>query len=287
MSKGKRKRRDVRPDNPKAIRITERDLDILEMIHACRLLSTQQLQTLFFPSQHRAYARLQALYQHALLERLFLGLQTALMNTPILYVLDRRGADLLCERRALDIEWNAQLKQVKPTFLQHALAINDVRVAFTVACQEHQAQIGLWLGENDLKAAYDYVHIRNERGRMQRISLIPDSYFKLLLATGTSHFFLEQDMGTMQLARFKSKIWAYLAYYQSGLSQERFGTKKFRVLTVASTAQRAANLKAATEVAGGESRFWFTDLAQIRPETVLNVPIWQVAGRSHPCSLLA
>ncbi|GAB5491994.1 MAG: hypothetical protein Phog2KO_22090 [Phototrophicaceae bacterium] len=283
--KQKRGRRDQRPENPKPIRLTERDLDILQMLDACRLLSTQHVQTLFFPSKHRAYARLQALYHHAFVDRLFLGVQTGLMNTAILYIIDKRGVELLRAKRGLTIEWSAQIKQVKPTFLEHALAINDVRVAVTKACENHSSQLGIWLGENDLKSDYDYVQIRNARGRMEGVSLIPDSYFNLALDTGTTHFFLEQDMGTMQLSRFKQKVWAYLAYSQSGLSEKRFSTKKFRVLTVANSKQRALNLKQATEEAGGQRRFWFTSREQVDVKTALDAPIWWVAGDSKPTSL--
>lgn len=280
-----RRRRDQRPENPKPIRLTERDLDILQMLHVCRLLSTQQIQTLFFPSKHRAYARLQVLYHHAFVDRLFLGVQTGLMNTAILYIVDKRGVELLRAKRGLAIEWSAQIKQVKPTFLDHALAINDVRVAVTKACETHSSQLGIWLGENDLKAGYDYVQIRNARGRIERVSLIPDSYFNLELDTGVTHFFLEQDMGTMQLSRFKQKVWAYIAYYQSGLSEKRFSTRKFRVLTVANSEKRALNLKQATEEAEGQRRFWFTSRDKIDPETILTAPIWWVAGDDNLTSL--
>lgn len=288
MSKEKRQRirRDERPEKPKPIRLTERDLDVMEAVADCRLLSTQQLQTLFFPSLHRTYERLQALYHHAYLDRLFLGVQTAMMNTPILYIIDKRGVELLRAKRGLDIAWNVQLKRVKPTFLEHALAINAVRVSVMKACNQMGRSLIQWQGENELKSDYDYVQIRDENGRIKSVSLIPDSYFALQVTSGKTHFFLELDRGTMQLSRFQRKISAYIAYYHSGLSKKRFGTSRFRVLTVASSKERAENLKRVTEEAGGESRFWFTSLEQVLPETVLDEAIWSVAGRDETVNLI-
>ncbi|MBK8025151.1 MAG: replication-relaxation family protein [Chloroflexi bacterium] len=100
-----RARRDARLDSPPSIRLTERDLDIIQAVYDYRVLTTQQLQTLFFPSAHTAYARLSALYHHGFLERKFLGVYSDKMNTPILYVLDKRGAELLRASRGIEASW--------------------------------------------------------------------------------------------------------------------------------------------------------------------------------------
>ena len=59
-----------------------------------------------------------------------------------------------------------------------------------------------------------------------------------------------------------------------------------RVLTVTTGEKRAANLKAITEREGGKGKFWFTTLAQVTPETVLTMPIWQKAGSDELHSLI-
>jgi hypothetical protein len=45
--------------------------------------------------------------------------------------------------------------------------------------------------------------------------------------------------------------------------------------------RRLANLKRATEEAGGRHRFWFSNLAKIAHEDVLSAAIWKVAGSSE------
>ncbi|MEO8391729.1 MAG: replication-relaxation family protein [Chloroflexota bacterium] len=275
-----RARRDTRRSDPTPMRLTERDLDILQAVYACRVLTTQQLQMLFFPSLPTAYARLSLLYHQGLLDRKFLAVYADKMNTPILYVLDRQGAEVLQRERGIEVNWSREAKHVTITFLEHTLAINQVRVALDKACwQTDGFELLEWLGENELKADYDRVTIRTDSGRSQNISLIPDSYFSLQTPRGVAHFFLELDRGTMTTKRFKSKILAYQVYYASGAYQRRYGTRSLRVLTVTTTTGRTESLRKMTEHAGGKQRYWFATLDQISPQTILKAPIWQVATR--------
>jgi len=267
--------------------MTERDLAIVEAVYHFRVLTTQQLQTLFFPSLHQAYARLSQLYHHGYLERVFLGVHADKMNTPILYVLDRRGMEALQAERGIDVQWGKRSKDISTQFLEHTIAINTVRIAVAKTCAiDEQFVLLEWRGENDLKADYDRVTIRRDDGRMQSVSLIPDSYFVLETPRGKAAFFLELDRGTMTTKRFKTKILAYQVYYESGAYQRRFQTKSLRVLTVTTSHARLENLKRVTEEAGGKLRFWFSTLTHMLPEHVLTAPIWELATQSEPKSLV-
>jgi hypothetical protein len=57
-----------------------------------------------------------------------------------------------------------------------------------------------------------------------------------------AHFFLEADRSTTSHARFQKKIRAYWHYGQQGLHSRKFGIKKFRVVVVTLTWERARNL---------------------------------------------
>jgi len=284
QEKRNRIKRNERQPNPTPIRLTERDIEIVRAIFDYRVLTTDHLKALFFPSYHQAYNRLAALYHHGFLDRRFLGAYIDMNNSPIVYVLDERGADLIRRnpREGIEkdfmLEWRSESKQVGIQFLEHSLAINTVRVAVAKACQQSDDfAILRWLSESDLKDNYDYVTIRTETGRPQRISIIPDGYFVLQTPLGTAHFFLEQDRGTMSNRRFKNKILAYQMYYQSGMYEKRYNTKSLRVLTVASSPNRVNNLVRVTQEADGKQRYWFTTLANATPENILRQPIWQVA----------
>jgi len=284
--KRKRTKRNQRQENPTPIRITERDIEIVRAVYDYRLLTTDHLKALFFTSYVQAYNRLSALYHHGFLDRRFLAEYTDIYNTPIVHVLDEKGADLIRRypREGVEkdhlIEWRKDLKKAGIQFLEHRLAINTVRVAMMKACQQNPSfSILKWVNESDMKDDYDRVTIRTETGRLESVSLIPDSYFVLQTPRGVAHFFLEQDMGTMSNKRFKQKIVAYQAYYLGGMYEKRYNTKSLRVLTVTTSPIRLSNLMRVTEEGGGKQRFWFTTLNDITPENMLLSSIWQVTTK--------
>jgi hypothetical protein len=67
--------------------------------------------------------------------------------------------------------------------------------------------------------------------------------------------------------------------YTSGISEVKFGTRNFRVLTVTSGKRRLNNLMKMTKDAGGNRRFWFTTFDQIDAESILSSPIWNVIDK--------
>lgn len=277
-------KRDQRQPHPPAMRLTERDIAILQAIYDYRVLSTPQLQTLFFGSLVKTRARLNLLYHHRLIDRKFSGLYFAKMNTPILHVLDRRGADILSQLGTLRHGWHRKSKQVGGFFLEHTLAINTVRVAVVKACQDLGVQLVEWRSENDLKTSYDRVTLPTNT---KPTAVIPDGYFVLDTPKGLTHFFLELDRATETNAIFKRKVAAYQVYRGSQLVLKRFGTSKFRVLTVTTSAARLKHLVRTTSASKAKHHFWFTTLNKVTPEAMLTNPIWQIPGSVSPQALLA
>lgn len=283
----KRRRRDQRDANPPPMQLTDRDKEIIEAVYQYRVLRQDQVQALFFGSQAAAQRRLAHLYHHGFLERQFLLVKGGMMNSQILYLLDRRGEELLRAEGGLDdLQWKRSDNQVGQEFLEHTLAINQFRVNVTLACRQLGYELLLWHSESQLKQDYDRVTVRNPRGRNREVPIVPDSYFALQTPRGRTHFFLELDRGKMTTKRFQSKIEGYLAYYQTGAYQERYGARSLRVLTVALGEKRLENLKSVTEQAGGKTWFWFGVLSQLTPENVLSAPVWSVAGDSSVLPLV-
>lgn len=284
-----RRQRSQRLSNPPYMRLTERDREIIAAVHHFRVLRQDQLQSLFFGSQSAAQRVLVRLYDHGFLERKFLPVVVEERGgrSPTLYVLDRRGAELLrAEAGYTNLAWYPTSKALSPDFLAHTLAINDFRVAITVACREPGYDLATWLGENELKADYDRVTVRAPSGRSRTVSVIPDSYFTITTPRGTAPFFLELDRGTMELSRFKTKVEAYLTYRQNGGYERRFGYKSLRVLTVTPGPRRLENLIQAASAAGGSHPFWFALATDLTPETVLTAPVWRVLGRDEQSALI-
>ena len=285
-----RRRRDTRLTAPSPMQLTDRDKDIIRAICDYRILRQDQIQALFFGvnsgAKARAQKRLVKLFDHRYLTRFFLPTQGGMNSSPILYGLDKKGAELLRLEFGYDeLHWYASMKELKDDFLEHTLAIADVRVAVTVACQREGYELLDWQGENELKADYDHVNVRTSKGISQSVPVVPDSYFVIATPMGKAHFFLELDRGTMTNSRFRTKVEAYVAYFQQGY-QHRYGTKSLRILTVTVGQARLANLKRITEQVPETTWFWFGLLDDINAQEVLSTPIWQVAGGESSQTLI-
>ncbi|MCA9904503.1 MAG: replication-relaxation family protein, partial [Anaerolineae bacterium] len=208
------------------MRLTDRDKDIIEAVYRYRILRQDQIQRLFFGTAAAAQRVLVRLYDHTFLERKFLPVYEG--RSPTLYVLDKRGAELLrAERGHEDMVWYSSSKDLKPDFIEHTTAVNDFRISVEVSAARFGLELITWASEGQLKSDYDRVTIPNAK---RPVSLIPDSYFCLDTPFGRAHFFVEIDRGTETLERFKDKVRAYVNYHSSGAYERRYGTKSLRVL---------------------------------------------------------
>jgi predicted DNA-binding transcriptional regulator len=276
MNDQRRLQRNRRSPSPPPMRLTGRDVDILQALADYRVLRQDQIQVLFFGSKSTAQYRLSHLFQHGFLKRHFLPVYAGW--SPTLYTLDKAGVSVLREQRQIaDKLWTGEVGQ---EFLNHTLAINDVRIAFTIGCHLAGYTLVSWLTEFHLKADYDRVPVRDAQGRIRQVSLIPDGYGVLETPRGRAAFFLEMDRGTMTTSRFQTKIKAYREYVRSNRYTERYQSKSLRVLTVVPSQKRLLNLKQSAEPIElpNERLFWFAVQQDIHAQSVLHDPIWQLAG---------
>ncbi len=282
-----RRKRNRRDHNPPPMVLMERDKRIIEAVYQCRVLRQDQIHALFFGvSKAASQRRLALLYHHGFLSRVFLTVRASYMLSPALYMLDRRGAELLRSELGYDdMAWTSKSQAVGQPFLEHTLAINDVRVAVTLACRAHQYDLLEWRSEADLKSSYDRVMIQEAKGRKAQVSLIPDSFFVVQTPQGKAPTFLEVDRGTETTSRFQTKIRAYQAYVQNGGYEKSFGYKNVRVLTIAFNPKRLQNLMTVTLEAGGRERYWFGLQSELTAQSIFDRPIWQLAGQMLPRTL--
>ena len=264
------------------MQLTERDIRTVLAVGEHRALRRDQIQRLLYPSKNRANARLKQLYQHGFLARHWPPVRYGEgMGQPV-YLLDRRGAQLVAQEREMDpsaVGWSRGDNRVGPGFLEHTLLVNDVRIALTLAARRAGCRWERWVGEGELAASPDRVWIEGVGGRRRQVAVIPDGYGVLHLGDRRAHFFLEADRGTLSNRRWGQRAQAYLAYVHSGQYGQRYGTHSLRVLTVTTGERRLANLKRTTERAGGGPLFWFTTGEEAGAEAILCDPIWQVAGQ--------
>ncbi len=282
-----RRKRNRRDTQPLPMIVTERDKRIIEDVYLHRAMRQDQIHSLFFgASKAASQRRLALLYHHGFLERTFLTVRASYLLSPAVYLLDKRGAELLRTEFGYDsLVWSAKQHTVGQLFLEHTLAINDVRVAVTLACQASGFTLLEWRSESTLKSEYDSVFIPSNGINKTETPLIPDSFFVIQTPKGKAPFFLELDRGTETTKRFQAKIQAYQVYVQSGAYEKRYGYKSIRILTVTTSQKRLDGLKAATEKAGGKERFWFALQKDMAAATVFHDNVWLVGNGSQKNTL--
>ena len=275
--------------NPPRMRLTERDKQVVQAVNDFRVMRQDQVQRLFFPSRNTTQTRLWRLWQHRYLRREFLPVIGGIQTSPVLYVLDRRGAELLRNELGYDNEslrWSRS-QRFTHQFLEHTLGLAEIRLAVTLSCRRHNYPLKTWMDERALKADYDKVQVNR-----RLVAVLPDAYFVIEVPAGELHFFLEYDRGVENLRYFKRKMAAYVSYYRSGKCEARYGTNRVRALAVNEGGRtgvgrrRLANLKRVTEEVGGQLRFRFGSLADVVSEDVLSAAIWQVAGSAELTPLM-
>jgi hypothetical protein len=217
-----------------------------------------------------------------------------------------------------ELDWR-RAGSFSPSFLEHRIKTNDVRISVNLATARHEFEIKMWLDDHELrrihsKPAEKVVLTRpkdpqDPEGELieQRVSVIADSFFWLDTGKNWSQF-LEIDLRTVTgqysdpgLKDWARKIRAFSEYYKSGKYQLRYpeAGSSMRVLTVTTGDTRLSNLKRITERVVGEdqesglNRYWFTTFDKIAPsyedffsETVLTGKIWNIAGRDELHSMV-
>jgi len=282
-------------------RLTRRDREIVRAVRDFRVLTTVQVEGLFFTPtlsgkvNPRCQQRLKLLFHHGFLTRDEQPQKLSEGRKPLVYALDQAGDALLAETDGADLDWASGGYDVSWPFLDHLLATNDVRVAITVAVKQGSPRLARWLDDATLKGPHlkDYVTLTGPEGGRTKVAVVPDGYFALETDEAIYHHFLEIDRATVvgrasdgERRDWTRKVHAYRQYLDSGRFEERYGGRGLRILTVTTGERRLANLLRITEAAGGRSRFWFTTFARVSAQTVLSEPIWRVAASPEPRRLM-
>jgi hypothetical protein len=271
------------------MRLTARDVQVILAVRDHRALRIDQIERLFFPSRNTTNYRLQRLYQHGFLERRWRAVEYGRGMGQAIYLLGKRGAELAAQKQGGHTQTPGRRgvsHTVHSPFLEHALLVNDVRIALSLGAQKAGYAAERWVREDELRVAREYVYSSTASGPQRQVAIIPDAYAVLNLGDRRAHFLLEVDRATETSGRWAQRVRAYLAYIASGQYARRFGTTSLRILVITTSPERLANLKCATERVDGRSLFWFTILDMAKPETILTEPIWQVAGQERVSALV-
>jgi hypothetical protein len=276
QSKWKRTRK------PDRLILQPRDMDIICAVYEYRYLSRDQIQRLVsFNCVTKANIRLRKLYDSHYLSRLFLP--TTRGSSKAIYFLSKKGVDIVTEILGIDPlivkKEQKQSSQVKSLFLNHHLNLNEVRIAFSKAIQEHpDMKLERWIDDHHCLQEYD----RYCSGQKVKRFFRPDGYFRFWYKERLYSYFVELDQATMSHQRFKIKVKEYEEFARSGRYQKIFGVSYFRVLVIVPSVQRMLNLKKTIEALTNKI-FWVTTLKKITSDDSFG-PIWFRAGHDglHP-----
>ena len=288
-----------RPAQPRVLRITDRDLELLQNLSHLRLASVAQLAALDGGSEQNVSRELLALWENAYVERMLGQVESRLLykgSYPTIYGLTRKGAWLLRKngyevRRRLLYEIDKQ-RDAGWRFIEHRVEITAFMVSLQLAGRG-RSDVGVLDRREVLQDAPKSRRDRRARlsakvrldGVLKQHSVDPDEMFGLrfLKTEEESYFLFELDRGEMPVTRLRSKDQTYYAkkmliYYEANRAGEHvreLGIPNFRVATVTTTPERVEQMiDAQKEITNGRGSnlFLFADeasLAQSNPIDVL------------------
>lgn len=297
------------PDGFGSLVLTERDLEVLEVVHRYRYVEVDHIQALVSGSDRKLARRVQGLFHHGYLVRLLplskFRLEKGSPKT--VYTLDTKGANLLEKERerlakalgvaVAPITWRKAHTRRTEFFVEHQVEIATFHATLEIALRGREDLSLLeWRQDSGLQASFRYRAA--DTGQVARAGVKPDAYFAVEERGQRRNFFLEIDRGTEEHRRLREKFQNYYNYLRSGIYQERFAGKRpedIRVLVVTTPATVKTVTKddptpksrfdrmihTLTTIRGkrhGLAQFWFSTLdsySLIAPQAILG-PIWKL-----------
>jgi hypothetical protein len=183
-----------------ARRLTDRDRRVCRLLWDHRVLTTQQLTSLCFPSRHAATHRLLQLQRLDVVDRFRPFRPTG--SAPFHYVLGTMGAHILAAEQGataseLGYHRGQALAIAHSQRLAHLVGVNGFFAALAAtASRRIDAALTAWWSER--RCAQRWGHL-----------VRPDGYGRWTEAGTTVEFFLEYDTGTETITRVTNKLHGY------------------------------------------------------------------------------
>lgn len=275
---------------PPPMRLTDRDKRIVEAVYQLRFLTRDQIRLLEFEkgSMTACQRRLSLLYHNGYLSAVHKPIPTGYGSSKRIYCLSKKGAALIShlysEKEARQIKWNEKYNKVEPFFIEHILAINDVRIAFSKAALATNEYDLFWFNEQEVKAWKEKVDDPEDSSKT--LPITPDAFLYLIGKDKKAYYFLEVDRATESNRRWRDKIKGYVEYVKSGKYQARFKTEALRVLTVSTSNNRINNLIKTTQSVENAYFFLFATFDQVKDNNIIFKPVWKTTGKKDLISLL-
>jgi len=307
----KRRSRFVPAAEAPSFLVTPRDVEIVRQVARHRFLSSVHISDLLDAPHKKICDRLTFLFHARYLDRPR-GQKERYRDgggsERMVYAVTSRGAQLLLDngtRIDPSLDWARKNREATHRFIQHTLAIADIRVGLVSAIRTRP---GFELLEPDqllktmpsaTQAAHNPWTWRanvSHNGVAREIGLLPDYAFGIVFPDGKRRCCLvECDRGTMPIDRSSleqtsmlKKFLTYTAGKRAKLHQRQFDWKACRVLVVTNTPERVQNLLTAIRDRihhEGHELFLITDRASLADTDILAHQWHDALDRTH--SLIA
>ena len=263
------------------IQLTERDHDIIRLVHRHRFLRSHQISALLGGSEQQIVRRLQLLFHHGYLERPRAQIQyyERVGSRTIAYGLGNKGGAVLRQQFGMTVDadaWSEKNHAVGRVYLEHTLLVSEVMMSLELSCRKHGNVRLLYEDQLGLSEPFRW-RVKISGGT--KLGVIPDAVFALEYSDQSgqvqrAYFFLEADRGTMPVTRhtlsktsFFRKLLAYEATWTNKVHQRYLGIPRFRVLTVTTIAARVNTLLAAcSQLKRGHGLFLFADQSALEKD---------------------
>jgi hypothetical protein len=208
-----------------AMVLTERDRELIKLAESYGVLTRDQIwRVLKFGSLTRVNAILLRLTRFGYLRRRFQPTLTG--SRRALYLVGHLGWELLSGPSEGKVR--SSWEERSDLFLEHQLAINDVRLAFE-AESSPEFRLVRFLSESNL------------RGR--NLPIVPDAYLEWTHGKATTAAFLEADLGTESRKVWAEKLRGYFSLTLGDRFSREFGQPSFQVMVVTTSEKRLSNIR--------------------------------------------
>ena len=176
-----------RPKTKANFKFTQRDGQIIAAVAELRFATADHIQKLCFAGKPSAKSwtrtRLQILYHHGYLARI----PKPTLGRPLaVYCLDKLGRDFLATMHDSPkpaLLWDKYDHGRSALFLDHALALNDVRINIAQAAAQNGHTLTQWLPERTLKQRLGKETMKDLKGE-EKLNLVAYGWGQILLANG-------------------------------------------------------------------------------------------------------
>ncbi len=296
--KGKRLKKYSRElaENLPPRRITERSIEIIEIVERYRFIPTSLIVRLVEGDMRTTERHLQNLYHQGLINR-FAFPSTFYPTEFIYYLDDKRSLVLLTnagrdagkldyeivkrnrEKRYSEITMSREMikMQGRLMHLHHEIMISRFRFMLEMACRKSKGKVqllgfyqgsSLWNTVEVAKVIYDSQGKMIESDETETLPHRPDAFFALYFADReekTQYFFYEADRKNTSIKKFNKKLRAHFHYVVKQKKHvAEYGVKRIRAVLVESIQDHWTNqlrLQARHPVVAGKKPsplFWFT-----------------------------